>query len=98
MVDVGVQVVDTDGVDTKDLHQSSITLALLRVAEGVLARHGVVAGTASWLVSHTDNLELVARVGVDEFLALDFEGLHSGDGRAGHRGQSHESRFQLESG
>lgn len=95
VVDVRVKVVDTDGVDTENLHESGITLALLGVAEGIDAGLGVVASTASRLVGHTNDLELVAGVGIDELLALDLQGLDSGDGRGGQGAEGHESRLEL---
>ena len=94
MVDIGVQVVNADGVDTKNLHESGIALALLGVAQGVLAGIRVVAGAASRLVGHTNDLELVTGIRVDEVLALNLERLKGADGRGG---QGHESRLELTS-
>ena len=94
MVDIGIEVVHANGVDAEDLHQGSITLALLRVAQRILAGFGVVTSAASRLVSHTNDLELVASVGVDEVLALNLERLKGADGRGG---QGHESRLELTS-
>lgn len=98
MVDIRVKVVDADGVDTKNLHECSITLALLRVAQRVNASLGVVASTASRLVGHTDNLELVASVGVNELLALNLKGLDSSNGRGSQGAQGHEGRLEQHGG
>lgn len=87
MVQVGIQVVHTDGIDTKNLHQGSISHADVTVAEGVLALVRLVAGRATGLVGDTDDLETVAGRGVDEVVAFDFHGLHGGGQSCAERDQ-----------
>lgn len=93
VVDIGVKVVDADGVDTKNLHESSISHTLILVAQRVLSRGRVVTGTTSRLVGHTNNLELVASFGVDEVSSLDFQRRNGAHDR-GPKG--HESGVDLE--
>lgn len=88
VVKVGVNVVNTDGVDAESLHEGSITHASIGVGQRVLVLRGLVAGAATGLVANTNDLELVARVGVIKVVALDFEGLDGADGRGGERHQS----------
>lgn len=87
MVLVGVQVVDTNGIDTHNLHEGSISQASFRIAEGIGAVEGE-AGAATGLVCDTDDLELVASLGVVEFIALDFQRRYGGDERRGKRDES----------
>lgn len=77
MVQVGVQVVDANGVDAEDLHESGIADAGLGVAEGIMGVGGV-ASRATGLVVHANDLEAVPGVRVDEVPALDLEGRNSG--------------------
>ena len=86
MVDVGVKVVNTDGINTKNLHKSSISHTGLRMAQRVLSSGRVVTGTASRLVGHTNNLEFVASIGVDEVGSLDLQRRNGIDDR-GPKGQ-----------
>ncbi len=79
VVQVGVDIVHADGVDTQNLEQGGITQADIGVAEGVAAGLLVVAGRAAGLVGDADNLQAVAGLGVDEVLALDLKG-RDGDG------------------
>ena len=92
MVDVGVKVVNTDGINTKNLHKSSISHTGFRMAQRVLSSGRVVTGTASRLVGHTNNLEFVASIGVDEVGSLDLQRRNGIDDR-GPKGQ--ESRLDL---
>jgi hypothetical protein len=92
VIDIRVKVVDADGVDTKNLHESSISHAFILVAQGVLPRGRVVAGTASRLVGHTNNLELVASFGVDEVSSLD---LQRRNGTHNRGPEGHESGVDL---
>lgn len=87
MVLVGVQVVDTNGIDTHNLHEGSISQASLRIAEGIRAFEGE-AGASTGLICDTDNLELVASLGVVELVALDFQRRNSSDERCGKRDES----------
>ena len=93
MVQVGVDVVNTDGVDAENLHESSIAHASISVGQRVLAIFRLVTSAATGLVANTNDLELVTRVGVVEFVALDLEGL---DGHDGGGGEGRESRLDLE--
>jgi hypothetical protein len=83
MVHVGVNVVDPDGVDTKDLHESRIAKALVLVAKGVNARPGVVSGRATGLVGDADNLVPGTGGLVDEKGTLDVDGRHGCSQRGG---------------
>lgn len=76
MVHVGVNVVDADGVDTEDLHESCIAKTLVLVAEGVDAGSWVVSGRATGLVGDTDDLVSGTSLLVDEKGALDLDGRH----------------------
>lgn len=93
VVDVGVKVVDANSVDTQNLHQSSISEALLLVAQRILSSGRVVAGAAAGLVGHSDDLELVASLGVDEVGSLDLEG---SDGTNYRGPKGHEGSVDLE--
>lgn len=93
MVQVGVDVVNTDGVDAENLHEGSIAHASISVGQRVLAIFRLVTSAATGLVANTNDLELVTRVGVVEFVALDLEGL---DGHDGGGGEGRESRLDLE--
>jgi hypothetical protein len=84
VVDVGVQVVDTDGVDAHDLHESSISKASSRVTERVRAVL-LEARAATGLIGDANNLELVASLGVVELVALDFQSRDSSSERRGER-------------
>lgn len=92
MVDVRIQVVNTDRIDTKNLHESSISHAFVFVTERISSAGRIVTGTASRLVGHTNNLEFVASLGVDEVSSLDFQRRHGADNR-GPKG--HEGGFDL---
>lgn len=87
MVQVGVDVVDTNGVDTQNLHQSSITKAVILVAERVDSGRGVVASRATGLVCDSHDLEAVTSGIIDEERALHVNG---GDG-GGQRGGANEA-------
>lgn len=91
VVQVGVEVVDANGVDTHDLQKSGITQAGIGIAERILARLGVVSCTAAGLVRNTNKLELVAVI-VNEVGSLDRERL---DGSHDGGGKSHKSRLHL---
>lgn len=92
MVQIGVEVIDADGVDAENLHESSITQASIGISKGILALLRLVAGAAAGLVANTNHLEAVASVGNVEFISLDFDGLDGGDNRGG---QGHESGLDL---
>lgn len=92
VVDIGAQVVHTDGVDTEHLEQSSVTLANLSVRERVLAVGGIVARAATDLVGHTNDLELITTVGIDEAVAVDGQSGHSGSKSCA---QGDKSRLKL---
>lgn len=77
VVRIGIQVVNTNGVDAHDLHKGSIAKALVRVAERIAILR-IEAGATAGLVGNADNLELVARCWVDEFVTLNFKGRNSG--------------------
>lgn len=83
MVQVGVDVVDTDGVDTQHLHEGSIAKAVILVAQGVYSRAGVVASRATRLVGNTHNLEAVASGVVDEERTLNIDGGYGSGQRGG---------------
>lgn len=91
MIDVGIQVVDTDGIDAHNLHESSISHARLGLTERIRAR--VCKGrAAAWLVSNANDLELVASLGVVELIALDIKG-RNGNGQR--RSKRVESKLNL---
>ena len=90
VVEGGVEVVRADGVDTHNLHEGSITSALVLVAEGIVA--GLEASRATGLVGHADNLELLASAGVVEVGSGELEG---SDGADGGGTEGHESIFVL---
>jgi hypothetical protein len=92
VVDIGVQVVNTDSIDTENLHESSITQALLLVTQRVLARLGVVSGTAPRLVGHSNDLEGIAVI-IDKASSVNLERLDCRDSRGTER---HECRLDLE--
>lgn len=91
VVQVGVQVVDTDGVGTETLEEGSIAHADISVAEGILVVLGIVASAAANLVVETNDLELLAALGY-EGIALDGEGL---DGSSQGRTKCDEGRVNL---
>lgn len=89
MVGVGVEVVDADGIDTKDLHQSSISQTSVGLAERVAV--AVETRATARLICHADNLEFVAGLAVDEVVSLNRELWNSAyercpEGREGHEG------------
>lgn len=92
VVKVGVNVVDTNSVDAENLHERRITHASISIGQWVLFLIRLVASATTGLVADTNNLELVARVGIVEIIALDFEGFDGADGRGG---ESHESSLDL---
>jgi len=97
VVQVGVKVVDSDSVDTKDLHEGGIAKTVVLVAEGVLALGRVIASSTTGLVVNTNDLESVAALGVDEVPALDLEGIDGScqGGRDG--GEEAEGARELDS-
>lgn len=82
MVDVGIDVVDTDSVDTEHLHESGVAKAVVLVRQRVLANVRVVARATARLVGDTDDLVAVTTVIVDEVLAIDSDDRH-GSGQVG---------------
>lgn len=76
VVHVWVNVVDPDGVDAEDLHESCIAKTLVLVAKGVDAGAGVVSGRATGLVRDTNDLVSGASGVVDEKGTLDVDGRH----------------------
>lgn len=76
MVHVGVNVVDPDGVDAEDLHESCIAKTLVLVAERVDAGSWVVSGRATGLVGDTNDLVSGASGVVDEKGTLNVDGGH----------------------
>lgn len=78
MVQVRINIVDTNSVDTEALHQRSITETDLGVGERILAVFWVVSRGSSWLVGDTDNLEALASGLDNEIWTLDGE---RGEGR-----------------
>lgn len=105
VVQVRVDIVNTNGVDTKVLHDGSVTEAEVLVGQRVHAGGRRVARATARLVSDTNDLVTVASRIVDEVTALDFDG---GDG-SGQRGSTeqaqdgseelrHDCQFQTRSG
>ena len=78
VVHVGVNVVDPDGVDAEDLHESCIAKTFVFVAEGVDAGAWVVASRTTGLVGDTNNLVSGTSGIVDEKGSLDVDGRHGG--------------------
>jgi hypothetical protein len=84
MVEIWVQVVDTNGIDAHDLHEGGISLALLGLAQRI--RLGVGEGSAaSGLIGDADDLEFLARLGVVEVLSLDLQRRNGSNERRGER-------------
>ena len=88
MVKVWVQVVDANGIYAHDLHKGSISQASIGLAEGIRASLGEARATTR-LVSDTDNLELVASLGIVDFIGLNVQ---SGDGGGQRRSESSDER------
>lgn len=80
MVEVGVEVVDLDGVDVEDLEEGGVVYVDVWVWEGVVFFFGVIFCWVVGLVGYVDDLEVVVGFGVDEVLVFYFEGLEGGDG------------------
>lgn len=83
MVQVWVDVVDTDGVDAQHLHEGGVTEAVILEGQSILSRVGVVASAATRLVGDANDLEAVASGVVDEVVALDADGRDGGGQRGG---------------
>lgn len=83
VVGVGVEIIDTDSVDTKHLHEGRIAKAGALVRERVTGTGPVEARAATRLVGNADNLEAVASGLVGEVAALDLDGRHGGGQRCG---------------
>lgn len=95
MVQVGVDVVDTDGVHTQHLHESGIAKAVGLVAQRVYSRLGLVAGRTAGLVCDSHDLEPGTGVLVDEERALHINGGH-GSGQRGSADEAKDSSLNLE--
>jgi hypothetical protein len=78
VVEVRVQIVNADSVHAENLEEGSIAEADILIAEGVDLELGVVAGGAAGLVRDTDDLEAVARLGVDKVVVLGDQGRDGG--------------------
>ena len=91
VVGIGVEVVNTNGVDSKNLHQSGVSQAGVRVAKRVAIAG--VSRAATRLVSHADNLKLLAGGAVDEVGPLD---LHLGDSRHERSRKGHDGGRELD--
>jgi hypothetical protein len=63
---------------TELLHQRSISQAHLAIAQGIGSGGGIITRASTGLVCDTDNLESLARLGIDKVRALDDERLNSG--------------------
>lgn len=74
VVHVGINIVDSNGVDAQNLHESRIAKTLVLVAQRVDAGTWVVPGRATRLVGDTDDLVSSASDVVDEEGSLDIDG------------------------
>lgn len=88
MVQVGIDVVNTNGIDTEQLHDGGITEAGVLVGQRVHSTGGRVASAAARLVCDADDLVSVTGRIVDEVAALDLDG---GDS-SGHRGGAEQAQ------
>lgn len=95
MVQIGVDVIDTNGVHAQNLHESSITKAVILVAERVHSRLGFVSSRATGLVCDSHDLETVASGVVDEERTLHINGGH-GSGQRGGANEASNSPLDLE--
>ena len=90
VVQVGIQVIHANSVDTENLHESCIPHTLVLVAERILSFLGVVSSTTTGLVGHANNLESLASLGIHKVVSLDLERSDSSNpsdrGREGHKG------------
>jgi hypothetical protein len=91
MVEIGVEVVDADGIHpwipgqreqearsdirTQPLHQGGISKTHIAIAQRVDAAAWFEPGRPAWLVGDADELEAVARLRVDKIGALDLNAL-----------------------
>lgn len=73
MVQVRIDVVHTNGVDAKHLHDGSITEAKVFAGEWVYAAGGRVSSASSRLICDTDDLITITCRIIDEVIALDFD-------------------------
>lgn len=73
MIDIRVQVVYPDGIDAQDLHQGGIAHAHGTIAQWILSEIWIIPRGAARLIGNTDDLELIARVGVYEGVSPDLE-------------------------
>ena len=92
VVGVRVEVVNTDSVHTKNLHERSITQASIGVGKRIFPSLGVISCATTRLVGHANDLELVA-IGIDKVVARDGERLNRRDGGGA---EGHKSRLKLE--
>jgi hypothetical protein len=95
VVEVGVQIVDSNSVDTKNLQQGGVTAADLAVRERILAVAGIIPSASTDLVGHTNNLKLIASVGVDKAAALDGKCRNSSGERGAQGDKSGLKLFRL---
>jgi len=77
VVQIWVQVVNSDRIDAENLKNGRISEAGVFVAKGILSQIRVVRRRTTRLVGGANDLEAVARVGIDKVVALDLERLHS---------------------
>lgn len=75
MVEVRINVVDTNGIHTQDLHQSSVSKATIFVGQRIGG--SIVTSTAARLVGNTNDLISVTSGIVDKEISLHVDG---GDG------------------
>lgn len=72
VVEVGINVVDTNGVHTQDLHQGSVSKAAIFVGQRIGG--SIVTSTATRLVGNTNDLIAVASGIVDKKISLHVNG------------------------
>lgn len=77
MIEIGVQVVDTDSIDTQALHQSSISHTHIAITQWIDTTSWIEARTSTRLVCDTQQLESISCDRIDKISALDLDSLNS---------------------
>lgn len=81
VVQIRINVVDTNGVHTQDLHKGSVSKAAIFVGQRI--GRTIEASTATRLVCDTDDLVSIASDIVDEVVSLDVDGGNGSSERSG---------------
>lgn len=94
VVQVRVDIVDSDGVDAQLLHQRRVSKTDVPIAQRVGAAARVVAGGSTWLICKPDDLEAVVGDRVDEVGASDRDGL-DGEGEVSAKREERQDGLQM---